>query len=214
MNGNTPDWANVQVFGKVAASVSHDLKNVLAIINENAGLLDDFSLRAAKGIPIPPERLRTIIAGITKQVKRGDAVLSNLSNYAHSTDNPMKRVQVGELVVMMVALAGRQAAMKEITLTLKPAQVAVTTQAVLLESLFYLLLQQVLATVPAGAELTITVAADAEAVMINFTGVADMVLLGPEGAGPAAEGLVRELGAELTHIPGWVRLRIPEEVAD
>ena len=33
--------SGLQFFGKVSASISHELKNVLAIINENAGLLED-----------------------------------------------------------------------------------------------------------------------------------------------------------------------------
>ena len=34
----------IQFFGKMAASISHEIKNVLAIINENAGLLEDICL--------------------------------------------------------------------------------------------------------------------------------------------------------------------------
>ena len=30
-----------QFFGKMSASISHEIKNALAIINENAGLLED-----------------------------------------------------------------------------------------------------------------------------------------------------------------------------
>ena len=34
----------LQFFGKMTASISHEIKNVLAIINENAGLLEDLAL--------------------------------------------------------------------------------------------------------------------------------------------------------------------------
>ena len=39
----------LQFFGRMSASISHEIKNVLAIINENAGLLEDFSLMADRG---------------------------------------------------------------------------------------------------------------------------------------------------------------------
>ena len=55
-------------FGKVSASVSHEIKNVLAIINESAGLLEDFSLMAEQGIALDPVRLRTLSENIRKQV--------------------------------------------------------------------------------------------------------------------------------------------------
>jgi hypothetical protein len=44
----------LQFYGKITASVSHEIKNVLAIINENAGLLEDFTFMADRGKPIDP----------------------------------------------------------------------------------------------------------------------------------------------------------------
>jgi len=95
----TLDATCLQVFGKISAAVSHDLKNVLAIVNESAGLLDDLALRAAKGIEIPPDRLNASTARILKQVKRGDAVLKSLNRFAHSTDAPVAQVNVAEVLV-------------------------------------------------------------------------------------------------------------------
>ena len=34
----------LQFFGKMSASISHEIKNVLAIINENTGLIEDSDL--------------------------------------------------------------------------------------------------------------------------------------------------------------------------
>ena len=50
--------------GAMSASISHELKNVLAVIHENAGLLEDLSLRADQGVPLEPERLKTICGRI------------------------------------------------------------------------------------------------------------------------------------------------------
>jgi len=48
----------LQFFGKMTASISHEIKNVLAIINENAGLLEDLALMADGGAEIEPQRLK------------------------------------------------------------------------------------------------------------------------------------------------------------
>ena len=207
----TLDAICVQVFGKISAAISHDLKNVLAIVNENAGLLDDLALRAAKGIDIPPERLSTATARILKQVKRGDTVLKNLNRYAHSTDVPLQQVNVAEMVALMVDLAGRQAAMKEVVFTITPAEVQVNTCAIYLESLVYLVLRQVIDTLPRREAVEMMVAEDDEMTVIclcNGSGLA--MVPDDEYPGPQEEALLRWLGATLTAAPGRVELRVPQ----
>jgi hypothetical protein len=49
---NTQDllqYESLAFFGKINASISHELKNVMAIISETAGLLKDLSDMAATG---------------------------------------------------------------------------------------------------------------------------------------------------------------------
>jgi hypothetical protein len=54
---NVKDWFgydSLAFFGKVNASISHELKNVMAIISETAGLLGDLSEMARGGHPSIP----------------------------------------------------------------------------------------------------------------------------------------------------------------
>lgn len=210
----TLDAVCVQVFGKISAAVSHDLKNVLAIVNESAGLLDDLALRAAKGIEIPPDRLTVTTARILKQVKRGDAVLKNLNRFAHSTDVPLSQVNIAEMVALMVDLAGRQAAMKELAFTVVPAEVVVSTCVVYLESLVYLLLRQVIDTLPRKETVEITVAANGDAVMISIENGAGLPLLeGNALDGEQERALMQWLQVEVSVVPGKVVLRLPQQGA-
>jgi len=62
----------LRFFGKISASISHELKNTFAVINENAGLLEDFSVMAEKGIPMDPARLMKLGGTIRKQICRED----------------------------------------------------------------------------------------------------------------------------------------------
>lgn len=208
----TLDAICVQVFGKISAAISHDLKNVLAIVNENAGLLDDLALRAAKGIDIPPERLSTATARILKQVKRGDTVLKNLNRYAHSTDAPLQQVNLAEMVALMVDLAGRQAAMKEVVFTIAPAEVQVSTCAIYLESLVYLLLRQVIDTLPRREAVAITVSEEGDMVLLSLRSDSGLEMLPADGSpGAQEEALLHWLGATLSLVAGGVELRLPAQ---
>nr|WP_321466589.1 hypothetical protein [uncultured Desulfobulbus sp.] len=210
----TLDAASVQVFGKISAAVSHDLKNVLAIINESAGLLDDLALRAAEGIEIPPDRLNATTARILKQVKRGDAVLKNLNRYAHSTDVPLAQVNVAEMLTLMVELAGRQAAMKEHLFTVTPADAVLQTSVIYLESLVYLLLRHMIETLPRKDRIEITVAAREDAIMIKFLAESQASLLLEEAlCGEQEQALARWLQVEVSLAPGQVVLTMPYQVA-
>lgn len=210
----TPDTACLQVFGKISAAVSHDLKNVLAIVNESAGLLDDLALRAAKGIEIPTDRLTVTTARILKQVKRGDAVLKNLNRFAHSTDVPVSQVNVAETLALMVELAGRQAAMKEHVLSVTPAEITLSTCAVYLESLVYLLLRQMIDTLPRKEAVEITVADNGDGAVITFAGgvegplVEEKTFLGEQEC-----ALMQWLHAEVSVLPGKLVLSLPQQAA-
>lgn len=49
MEKSNTDRACVLVFAKISAAISHEIKNTLSIINENAGLLEDYAQMAEDG---------------------------------------------------------------------------------------------------------------------------------------------------------------------
>ncbi|NDV21574.1 HAMP domain-containing histidine kinase [Desulfovibrio sp. JC022] len=109
-------------FGQVSAVISHDLKNVLAIINEDAGLLQDFSLMAAQGMELDPPRLVKLAEKIQGQVKRGDGIIKNMNRFAHSVDLPVCDVDFRELTTLVISLLTRMASRKCVTVTLKEGE--------------------------------------------------------------------------------------------
>ncbi|MFH0945764.1 MAG: histidine kinase [Planctomycetota bacterium] len=126
-------------FGRITASISHELKNVLAIINENAGLMDDLAMLAVQGLPVEPERLKTISERIGFQVRRADGILRNMNAFSHSVDDRVKTVDLGEVVSLVTALSARLAAMRGVTLAASPpdSSVPVTTSPFLLQNLIF-----------------------------------------------------------------------------
>lgn len=109
-------------FGQISAAISHDLKNVLAIINEDAGLLQDFSLMAAQGMELDPQRLIKLAEKVQGQVKRGDGIIKNMNRFAHSVDLPVCDVDFRELTELVISLLTRMASRKCVTVTLKEGE--------------------------------------------------------------------------------------------
>lgn len=112
--------AGIRFLGEITATLSHDLKNVLAIINENAGLLEDLVFMTTDENPIDPERLATVAGKIRHQVRRADTMIKRLNRVGHSADRSLVSVNLSEMVENICALADRKAAMKGVNVTLLP----------------------------------------------------------------------------------------------
>jgi signal transduction histidine kinase len=93
-------------FGKVNASISHELKNILAIISEAAGLLNDLTELAGRGKDIDPEMLRTCSHDIAEEIQRGFATIKQMNKFSHSVDDPFKSIDLIEVLALVIDLAG------------------------------------------------------------------------------------------------------------
>ena len=109
----------LQFFGRISASISHELKNVLAIVNENAGLLEDLTLMADRGQPIDPARLKKMAEAVKKQIGRADNILKNMNRFAHSSDEAVADVDLNQTIELVRALTARFAAMHSVTVDLQ-----------------------------------------------------------------------------------------------
>jgi signal transduction histidine kinase len=118
-----PGAMGLHYIAKVTASISHEMKNVLAIINENKGLLEDLSFAAKRGRPIEPERLERTCGQMSKQIDRADSILKTMSRFAHSFDHPEAPVDLFDLCQLVATLAGRIAAQRKVILQVcQPAE--------------------------------------------------------------------------------------------
>ena len=96
--------AGLQFFGRISASISHELKNVLAIVKEKAGLLEDLTLMADRGQPIDPARLKKKAETVKKQIGRPDEILKNMNRFAHSGVEPVAQVDLNQTHELLMAL--------------------------------------------------------------------------------------------------------------
>jgi len=93
-------------FGQVNASISHELKNILAIISEAAGLLQDLTEMAATEQQIEFEMLQTCSQDIVEEIQRGFTTIKQMNTFSHSVDTPLKSVNLIEVLELMIGLAG------------------------------------------------------------------------------------------------------------
>jgi signal transduction histidine kinase len=93
-------------FGKVNASISHELKNILAIISEAAGLLQDLTEMATRGQRVEFGMLKTCSQDIVEEIQRGFTTIKQMNTFSHSVDTPLKSVNLIEVLDLMINLAG------------------------------------------------------------------------------------------------------------
>lgn len=163
----------IRYFGRVTASISHELKNVLAILNEHAGLLEDFVAMAAHGRPLDVERIRQLSAGMLKQIVRGDTIVRNMNRFAHTADHERATADVAGLVELAVQMFGRTASARGVTVQVRaPGQpVMIATHPFVLETLVGKLLDRLTGTVFGIRSVDIGVTAHGPEARIRIPGL-------------------------------------------
>ena len=77
---------HLRFFGRMTASLSHDINNVFSTINELAGLIHDLDALARQGDRIAPDKIRSLTERISAQVGRGEILIKQLNRFAHAVD--------------------------------------------------------------------------------------------------------------------------------
>jgi C4-dicarboxylate-specific signal transduction histidine kinase len=115
-----PLTIGLHFFGAVTASVSHELKNRLAIINEQAGLLKDLvGIANRSGGHVDPERLNRLAESLAQQVLQGDGLLRHLNGFSHTVDLLDADADVATALGCVSALARRNADRRQARLSLQ-----------------------------------------------------------------------------------------------
>lgn len=102
--------------GKITAATTHDMKNVLAIIKESAGLMEDL-LALQQDLPTPlQERLSRVANNINQQVQRGVDLATRLNAFAHGPDQTIAEVDLNLVADQVVCLSQRFARLRKVSL--------------------------------------------------------------------------------------------------
>ncbi len=158
-------------FGQMSASISHEIKNSLAIINENAGLMEDLSTMAIAGRPLDPERIKALCGKVIQQIKRADDIVKKMNKFAHTVDDPLNHVNLADIVDLTISMGQRSAASYGVTilLTPPPAPISIRTNAFLLMNLLWMLMKFCCPRTDESKTVNISILKDETKIVIEFS---------------------------------------------
>ena len=205
----------LQFFGRLSASISHELKNVLAIFNENAGLLEDLTYMADRGQPLNPERLRKMAVTLKKQIGRADEILKNMNRFSHTIDESVTEVDLHETINLFLALTDRLTTMRgyRVDLQLPESELIIPTAPYFLLNLLWLCLEFSMSAAGEEKSLRLVIEETENSIRICFQQPSGLARVQP-GTFPSdgVRELISVLAADLTAEPDGqeIILRLPK----
>ena len=116
----------LRFFGTMSAANAHEIKNALAVINENAGLLEDLVMLAERGLPLDPERLKRLASKIKQQVARADEIAKSTNRFSHSVDHDHGPAHLERSLNLVKTMAMRFATQRHIGIEIVPCSSSIT----------------------------------------------------------------------------------------
>ena len=138
---NYMNTEGLKFFGKVNASISHELKNILAIISETDGFLNDLTELAKQGKELKLSLLENCSNSIAEEIQRGFTTIKQMNRFSHSVDVPVAEINLVEILELMAGLSGFLSFASNVRIENKDNGVkTITTCPFLLQNLIYQIL--------------------------------------------------------------------------
>jgi phosphoglycerate-specific signal transduction histidine kinase len=159
-------------FGAVMASISHELNNVVGIVDQSAGLLEDLLYVAKSGKPLPEEKLQTIAERVTAQTQRGIGLIKRMNKFAHSADEPVLEYDLNEYIENLVELTRRKATLKkaELNAAYTDETIKITGSPFLMQEVVYTCIMQIIADAQPDDSVSVTLKAHDNGAQILIKG--------------------------------------------
>jgi signal transduction histidine kinase len=195
----------VAFFGKISAAMTHDIRNVLAIIRESSGLMLDLLSLCEEGAFPYQQKFNKVLTGIQDQVNRGVELATHFNHFAHSMDHAVSDMDGNEVALQLAYLMQRFARLRKMQLVASVAEqpVAVRTDAFAL----YRMLGECVSTIlqHAADGDTITIAAGRSQGTVEFTIIAPLAGLSRDATATALPDELREVAEYLQTLGGSLR---------
>ena len=95
----------LQFFGNNNRLISHELKNVLAIISETLGLIEELIELNETGMKLDPGKLKSLSNSIIEEVSRANSIIRNMNAFAHSVDEFIGEVDLNQSIDLIIRLS-------------------------------------------------------------------------------------------------------------
>jgi hypothetical protein len=196
-SSNRTEREGLEFFGTVVASVTHELNNVLSIVDQVGGLIGDITVKAVAGAPVDPERLRTLRERIDRQVRKGTVIVRHLNNFAHSLDESHGPFDASESLDDLLALSNRFADLQQVRLVRTDwADWTGVGDVFLFQYGVHEALRRILAESTEGDRIEVDSRRDGRAGVVSISGSARSSIQESDQAVQRLIGLMRALGGE------------------
>lgn len=217
---STPENREAAFIGNITAGATHELRNVLAIVKESAGLIADIvNSPELRGLP-KSEKLMRAVGRIETQVRRGSDLLTNLNRFAHSLDHAEDEVDLDELAQQVGFLCQRMARKGRHQVQAEPGEEGLTLAVNLLrlQMALYTAVECCLEQLPEGGTLSLQPVREGGRASVEFRGEAGEGM--GEGKGIPLEpseaaawsrltAVLADLGASVEKAAPGFRLTLP-----
>jgi len=187
---------------QVTANATHEIKNELAVMNEQSHLLQEFLEMAGKGRPVDPERLQNLVSRVIARVGQADEVVKRLNAFAHSADLKPGGLRAEGVLPLMLDMFARRASLAGVTLEMASGSVSLPAKVdlFLLEAAMWFCLVEASEAAPKGSLIRAGLDNEAEGLVFWLKGD-----FAKEPAAPSAV-LLEALGARFFASRDEVRL--------
>ncbi len=183
--------------GRITAGVTHELKNVLAIIRESAGLMQDLlALSGDASFPLRDKFLK-VLSNIGDQVVRGVDLTGRLNAFAHLPDATMSGLDLNEVSDQVIFLSQRLARLRGISVGVQHHErsVIIVADPLKIQMLLFQCVEILVNIAGTGATITLRPFQQKEGEVT--------VELSSTGSAEKAKNMVVDLAA----LPEWVELQ-------
>ncbi len=214
MSNQHADWQllcrqGLEFFGRVTANLSHEMKNCLAIMNEQTHLLKELLQMWIQGREQDPRRLEDLAGKIIERIHETDRVIKRLNTFAHSADEESRVLEAGQLLELVSRLYRRLAALKGLELEMSPPHrgLTLTANPFFLEAALFACLDTVCQAAEPGQGPVRLWVEEGEKSVSFWVGGARREKMDPSG-GPAP-GMLEVLAARLRFQADTICLELP-----
>ncbi|MGW8265555.1 MAG: hypothetical protein ACWGSQ_04255 [Longimicrobiales bacterium] len=187
----------------MTASATHEVRNVLAIIKESAGLIEDMVQVFARKGTLDTEKVYRAVGRIDTQVKRGADLLTNLNRLSHTLDSDLATLDLNTEVEQVVFLSQRFARKRghRIVAVRSEEGAFAVVHPLHLQMALFSAMECCMEELPDGAAITLSVALRGGRPVLEFLGVCEKEAVGEGpsegGAWANAREWTESLGASL-----------------
>ncbi len=143
-----------QFIGKVTAATTHELKNVLAIIKESIGLMQDI-MSLNKAPVANQDKFERTLSRMMHQVTRGVNLSIQLNTFAHVADHDVAEMQITHVINQALFASKRAARLKNVVVECELPQgaIIVNSDPLALQMALFQVLGLIIENVGAGGHI-------------------------------------------------------------